>query len=362
MPMAQGRSRPRGVGLEGARTCAFPTLRCAVDFVECSGGWRRRGGAKPPTAANYALGRPRSDAGTRRTARTGSSSGSSVSSGQRTAFLVEIGASDGEENCTRSLVEAGWSGIWIEADSQRAGHARERRGRPHPSYRCSRPSRTTIADDAEASRRAKRSRFAGPGHRRQRLVGSLRGASGRPPRVLVVEYNSTYRPGRWWVEPYRQGRTWDQSFRHGASLDAMASLAATFGLVLMGCDSTGVNSFYISRRNARARRPEAPGGIRQSLPEGRGSLPNFGEHSRQRHVGRNTPPGTPLSDAELRQISLKVNRWPTSKGQSPRCRSTDSNSSENKKRDGQAPNKRRRYPLSPGLAMAEHRQPSNAMD
>ena len=96
------------------------------------------------------------------------------------------------------------------------------------------------------------------------------------PRVLVVEYNSTYRPGRWWVEPYRQGRTWDQSFRHGASLDAMASLAATFGLVLMGCDSTGVNSFYISRETVWARRPDASGWDPQSLPAGRGSLPNFG--------------------------------------------------------------------------------------
>ena len=83
-------------------------------------------------------------------------------------------------------------------------------------------------------------------------MGSLRGASGRLSGFLVVEYNSTYRPGRWWVEPYRRGRSWDQSFRHGASLDAMASLAATFGLVLIGCDSTGVNSFYISRETLGA--------------------------------------------------------------------------------------------------------------
>ncbi len=59
------------------------------------------------------------------------------------------------------------------------------------------------------------------------------------PRVLVVEYNSTYRPGRWWVEPYREGTYWDESFRHGASLDAMAKLTASFGFVLIGCDSAG---------------------------------------------------------------------------------------------------------------------------
>ena len=132
------------------------------------------------------------------------------------------------------------------------------------------------------------------------------------PRVLVVEYNSTYRPGRWWVEPYRQGRTWDQSFRHGASLDAMASLAATFGLVLIGCDSTGVNSFYISRETLGACGLSLPAGI-QNLYRGPWFAPELWGHSRQRYVRRSTPPVLPLSDVELRQISLKVNRWPTSK-------------------------------------------------
>ena len=37
--------------------------------------------------------------------------------------------SDGEENCTRSLVEAGWSGIWIEADSERRAREHVAAGR-----------------------------------------------------------------------------------------------------------------------------------------------------------------------------------------------------------------------------------------
>ena len=129
--------------------------------------------------------------------------------------------------------------------------------------------------------------------------------------MVVVEYNSTYRPGRWWVEPYRQGRTWDQSFRHGASLDAMASLAATFGLVLTGCDSTGVNSFYIHEKH-QARGLSPPGGI-HNLYRGPWFAPELWGHSRQRDARRRTPPVFPLGDVELRQISLKVNRWPTSK-------------------------------------------------
>ncbi len=31
-------------------------------------------------------------------------------------FFVEIGAGNGEENCTRDLAEKGWDGLWIDAD------------------------------------------------------------------------------------------------------------------------------------------------------------------------------------------------------------------------------------------------------
>lgn len=40
-------------------------------------------------------------------------------------WFVEIGAADGEENCTRSLLEDGWSGVWVEAGRGRAQRARE---------------------------------------------------------------------------------------------------------------------------------------------------------------------------------------------------------------------------------------------
>ena len=38
--------------------------------------------------------------------------------------FVEIGAADGEENCTRNLLESGWTGIWVEAEPEQAVRAR----------------------------------------------------------------------------------------------------------------------------------------------------------------------------------------------------------------------------------------------
>ena len=40
-----------------------------------------------------------------------------------TGTAVEIGASDGEENITRALVERGWRAVWIEGDPAKASHA-----------------------------------------------------------------------------------------------------------------------------------------------------------------------------------------------------------------------------------------------
>src|SRR5215207_1744431 len=40
--------------------------------------------------------------------------------GTTTRHAIEIGAADGEENCTRSLVESGWTAHWVEADSEKA--------------------------------------------------------------------------------------------------------------------------------------------------------------------------------------------------------------------------------------------------
>ena len=133
------------------------------------------------------------------------------------------------------------------------------------------------------------------------------------PRVLVMEYNGTYAPGRWWVEPYREGRSWDRSFRHGASLEAMARLAAAFGLPLIGCDSTGVNSFYVNGEVLRAADVEVPRRT-ENLYRGPWFSPDLWGHPRQRYAGADHAPLRPLNDADLGQISLQAELWPTATG------------------------------------------------
>ena len=177
-------------------------------------------------------------------------------------FFVEIGASDGSENCTRYLAQSGWKGVWIEADASKAGTAR------------------MVVDD--------RVRVVQATVRRDNVVALLSEASvpERPdllvldidgndwwvldsllhsfqPRVLVVEYNGSFHPGQWWVRRYQPNLYWDGTFRHGASLSAMNDLAVSSGLTLVGCDSNGVNAFFVDAAEASKVGVENLGDVRR---------------------------------------------------------------------------------------------------
>jgi hypothetical protein len=125
------------------------------------------------------------------------------------------------------------------------------------------------------------------------------------PRLLVTEYNAAYRPGRWWVQPYRRDAGWDETFRHGASLDALAALADEFGLSLVGCDSTGVNSFFIAqadlrRTSLRARRP-------REAYRGPWFAPSLWGHPRRRDTSpAETADAVALTADELSRVSLRA--------------------------------------------------------
>lgn len=165
-----------------------------------------------------------------------------------TGTFVEIGAADGEQNCTRALAESGWSGFWLEGDPALVAHARslELDGRVRVEQVMVAPS--TIVDVLR--------RIGVP--RRIDLLSldidscdfwvmrEILGAF--EPTVLAVEINGEH---PWpWVLPRRQGtgpraRGWDHSWNYGASLGAYDALMSSAGYSLVGCDSQGVNAFFV---------------------------------------------------------------------------------------------------------------------
>jgi hypothetical protein len=220
-----------------------------------------------------------------------------LGSGNR--FFVEIGASDGTENCTRNLAENGWSGVWIEGDPLSATRAREvaPKGVVTVAAGVTPANVVTILHQESVPSSPDLLVLDIDGNDWWVVRSLLRSFS---PRVLVVEYNGAFRPGEWWRLRYRDNRLWDHTFRYGASLQALHSLLKTFGYGLVGCDSRGVNGFFIRKDvvdGALARRIGPPS-LHYRAPAF--SLFAYG-HARSRRVFR---PMLALSQSELMKIDI----------------------------------------------------------
>ncbi len=67
------------------------------------------------------------------------------------------------------------------------------------------------------------------------------------PRVVIVEYNSVFRPDTHFVVRYKSDRTWDGTSYFGSSLLALQQLADEKGYCLVGCVFTGSNAFFVRK-------------------------------------------------------------------------------------------------------------------
>lgn len=67
------------------------------------------------------------------------------------------------------------------------------------------------------------------------------------PRILVVEYNAALGPTERLTIAYDPTFVWQVNDYFGASLAALAAAADRKGLALVGCDSRGVNAFFVAR-------------------------------------------------------------------------------------------------------------------
>jgi hypothetical protein len=166
--------------------------------------------------------------------------------------FVEIGSGDAEECNTRNLWEAwGWSGLLVEGDAALAAAAA-----------AGTPERVTVRHcfvDAENIDRVIES--GGVSGQIDLLSIDIdgndywvwRAIDCVSPRVVIIEYNAAFGPTVSATVPYEPGRVADFSSSlservySGASLVALVKLGAEKGYALVGCDSAGVNAFFVRR-------------------------------------------------------------------------------------------------------------------
>ena len=77
------------------------------------------------------------------------------------------------------------------------------------------------------------------------------------PRVVIVEYNSIFRPDTHFVVKYNPNRMWDRTSHYGASLLALEQLGKQKGYDLVGCVFSGSNAFFV-REDLIGEQFEAP--------------------------------------------------------------------------------------------------------
>lgn len=65
------------------------------------------------------------------------------------------------------------------------------------------------------------------------------------PRVVIIEYNSIFRPGCHFVVDYDANAMWDGTSNTSSSLEALYQLGLSKGYKLVASNFTGVNAFFV---------------------------------------------------------------------------------------------------------------------
>ena len=167
--------------------------------------------------------------------------------GVASRVFVEIGAGNGIENNTASLLSQGWSGFWIDGDRS---FLKALEGRSDLQDNClkSRVSFVTRENIQETLV------DLGVPHEFDLLSIDVdyntyyiwEALSAYRPRATVIEYNAAIPPDVDWKAAYEPGRPWDYTQNYGASLKALEILGRRLGHCLVGCDFLGVNAFFVS--------------------------------------------------------------------------------------------------------------------
>lgn len=162
-------------------------------------------------------------------------------------FFIEIGSGDGSENNTTFLLSQGWSGVWIEGSAANAAMIRRKFAMPLASGQLVLLESFVTAENVNT--------LLSPFSDKEVDVLSLdvdrntyyvwEALTVLRPRVSVIEYNPMFPPGVEWKVEYAADRWWSGSSYYGASLSALAMLGSSRRELLVGCDLTGTNAYFV---------------------------------------------------------------------------------------------------------------------
>ncbi len=170
--------------------------------------------------------------------------------GTRNRFFFEFGCGNGLENNSTYLLFTGWSGVWLDgsakkvqaAQRQFASYVKKGRIRIQQAFITAENINDIII---ELGVPAESDLLSIDIDGNDYWVWKALGLQGLRPRVLIIEYNATFRP------PHKVVQTYNPAFfnrgnnYYGSSLKALEDLGRTKGYSLVGCNYSGVNAFFV---------------------------------------------------------------------------------------------------------------------
>jgi hypothetical protein len=167
--------------------------------------------------------------------------------GERSRVFVEIGIETGAECNTRALLECGWTGVWIDANTAGIAVANSNMTPFVESGALTIIEAVVTKDNVQEiiSR-----------HTGNALIDFLSvdvdyntshvwRAIAESARVSCIEYNAAFPPTVEWEVAYDPIAMWDGTNRFGASLKTLELIGREKGVALVGCDFHGVNAFFV---------------------------------------------------------------------------------------------------------------------
>jgi len=193
--------------------------------------------------------------------------------------FIEIGAGNGLENNTCYLLSQAWTGLWIEADKKPSGIIRREFNAPiaagdlrFAQVLVTRENVNRLIADAGMTGEIDLLSIDIDGN--DYYVWEALAVV--HPRVVVIEYNATFRPPLRRVQSYEPHGVWNRGNAFGASLSALEYLGKKLGYQLVATGLLGINAFFVRKELCASHFVKEPDARRLFNTLAYDLLPGFG--------------------------------------------------------------------------------------
>jgi hypothetical protein len=170
--------------------------------------------------------------------------------GTTNKYFIEFGVEYGLESNTTNLLYKDWKGLWIEGSKKYYDIINTKFSDLIGSGQLTVKNEFITAENIESI-------FKAGGAPAELDLLSIdidyndyyvwKAITNYNPRVVILEYNATFRPDTHFVVKYNATRWWDKTSFFGASLLAYQLLAEEKGYYLVGCSFAGTNAFFVRK-------------------------------------------------------------------------------------------------------------------